>query len=71
MKLFFAYGVDQSEGYPDIKLYGAFSSRSRVLNFIDKQRKIEGNRNQKFCFKAFELDKPWESELYIPKIKED
>ena len=68
MKLFFAYGVDQSEGYPDIKLYGVFSSRSRALNFIDKQRKIEGNKNQKFCFKAFELDKPWGSDLHIPKI---
>ena len=68
MKLFFAYGVDQSEGYPDIKLYGVFSSRDRVLKFIDKQRMIEDNENRKFCFKAFELDIPWKSDLYIPKL---
>lgn len=68
MKLFFAYGVDYSEGYPDVKLYGVFSSRDRALKHLEKQRALENNENQKFCFKAFELDKPWKSELYIPRI---
>lgn len=68
MKSFFAYGVDYSEEYPDVELYGVFSSRDRVLKHLGKQRALENNENKKFCFKAFELDKPWKSELYIPQI---
>lgn len=67
MKLFFVYGVDQSDGYPLIKLYGVFSSRDRALKFIRKQRLNRENGGEKFCFKACALDEPWKSDLHIPK----
>lgn len=63
MKLFLVYGVDKSDDYPMIKLYGVFSSRDRAVNFIGRQHKKMKNDNEKFWFKAFELDKPWDFEL--------
>lgn len=63
MKLFLVYGVDKSDDYPLIKLYGVFSSRDRATNFIGRQHKKMENGNEKFWFKAFELDKPWDFEL--------
>lgn len=63
MKLFLVYGVDKSDDYPLIKLYGVFSSMNRASNFIGRQRKETKNDNEKFWYKAFELDKPWDFEL--------
>ena len=67
MKLFFVYGVDQTDGYPLIKPYGVFSSRDRVSKFISKQRSNREENSEKFCFKRFTLDEPWESDLHISK----
>lgn len=67
MKLFFVYGVTKIDDYPSIKLYGVYSSRDRALKFIEKQRSKEEGNEEKFCFKAFKLDEPWKSDLYIPK----
>lgn len=63
MKLFLVYGVDKSDDYPLIKIYGIFSSKKCMLNFISRQHKKTEKDNKKFWFKAFELDKPWDFEL--------
>lgn len=63
MTLFLVYGVDKSDDYPLIKLYGVFSSRDRAFNFIGRQRKKTKNDDEKFWFRKFELDKPWDFEL--------
>lgn len=63
MKLFLVYGVDKTDDYPLIKLYGVFSSMKCVSNFIGRQHKKMENDNEKFWFKAFELDEPWDFEL--------
>lgn len=63
MKLFLVYGVDKSDDYPLIKLYGVFSSKDRAFNFIGRKQRKMKNDNEKFWFKAFELDKLWDFEL--------
>lgn len=67
MKLFFVYGVTKFDDYPLIKLYGVYSSRSGASKFIEKQLSKSGIDEEKFCFKAFKLDEPWKSDLYIPE----
>lgn len=63
MNAFLVYGVDKSNDYPLIKIYGVFSSRDRAINFIGREHKKRETDDEKFWLKTFELDKPWDFEL--------